>query len=323
MLIPAAWLIALFLTAVAVSSVVRIAGHAAKTKHLWNAPGWPTVPLLYGCATVIAFTILGALPPLKGAALAVLLAAVLAVPLAKAQVLAMRRGQGGRTARRIIRGLLGAAKAGPRWLAQDVRRLLGQAHRGPEPRRYEPASATSDADPVPPAAAPAPTASRPVPAPREVPSVRDDPALGAPPAPADVAAGLAGAGVPVPPAWAALCDSVATFEPDDDEALIAHVAGEAAGILTYADAVRARAETLLHGTGLDPAYVAGHFEFADEFADLASAVALVDRRFAAIYGAVREWVAGGGILPHNARQWFGIGGAAPVAGAEPGDDLAA
>jgi hypothetical protein len=119
-------------------------------------------------------------------------------------------------------------------------------------------------------------------------------------------------GVHVPALWAALVEVVAAFEPDTDEDLINHTAGEAAGILAYADAVRNRADTLLNAIGLDPAYVAGHLEFADEFADLAAIAAMVNKRFHALYDALRQWVdehpEG---MPNEARQWLQGGGPAP------------
>lgn len=118
--------------------------------------------------------------------------------------------------------------------------------------------------------------------------------------------------MPVPPQWAALCETVDSFEADDDEALLEHVAGEAAGILAYAAAVRNRAETLMHSTRLDPAYVAGHYEFADEFADLAAIAALVNKRFHAIYGVIRDWIAGGGVLPKDS-DWLTAGDGADAA----------
>lgn len=301
------WLAALALGEVAASCAARAAVPRLR-------PGQPAAfcrmtALLHGGACAIALTLLGALPAVQGWLLACLLLASDAWLLGGPLVKAARRGKGAVVGPRVLAALAAQAKAGPARLRDDFRALLGLLGRHGEP----------EAPPVP-AAAAAP-AARAVPPPREVPSVREDPVLGETPAPADIAAGLASAGVPVPPAWAALCDATGTFEPDSDEDLLIHSAGEAAGILAYAEARRALADTLLHGTGLDPAYVAGHHEFADEFAELAAAVALVDRRFHAIYGALREWVAGGGILPRNAREFF-EGGAAPRAGAA-GDSEAA
>ena len=311
----AGWLIALACTEVTVSHAVR----AAVPRLRRGLPGgyWPSA-LLYGAASAVAFTFLGVLPAVLGVLLAVALFAADAWYLLEPWVRAVTRGQGHVVGgRRILAAAVRQARGGPQCLLADLRALLRTLRRGD----------SAGDDEAPPATAPAPGwpgASRAVPAPREAPpSVRDDPALGVPPAPADVAAGLAAAGAPVPLQWAALCDATASFEPDSDEALLEHAAGEAAGILAYAEARRSLADTLLHGTGLDPAYVAGHHEFADEFAELAAAVALVDRRFHAIYGAIREWVAGGGILPNNAREWLGGGGAAPQQDAGAGDDVAA
>jgi hypothetical protein len=305
LLTAAGWLLALACTEVTVSHAVR----AAVPRWRRSVRGYWPPALLYGAVSAVAFTVLGVLPALQGILLAALLAGVDAWYLLEPWVAAAARGKGHLVRRRVMAGAAGQVKAGPRCLLSDFRALPGLVRRDREAR-------PGDAG-APPAPVAAPPAGRAVPQPRDVPSVREDPVLGEPPAPDGIAAGLAASGVAVPPAWAALCDSVAGFEPDTDEDLLAHVAGEAAGILAYAEAVRARADALLHGTGLDPAYVAGHHELADEIADLASAVSLVDRRFHAIYGAVREWVGGGGILPHKARQWFGGGDAASQ---DAGDD---
>lgn len=306
-LTAAGLLFALACAEVAVSRLARAAVPGLRPGQA--AAGYWPAGLLYGGVSAAAFTGLGALPALQGALLAALLIAADAWWLLEPVLKAARLGKGRAVGRRILTAALTQVRDGPWCLREDFRALL----------RLLPRNSREAAAQAPVAAHPAGAPARAVPPPRDVPQVREDPVLGAPPAPADVAAGLAAAGAAVPPAWAALCDAVASFEADTDEDLLAHVAGEAAGILTYSEAVRARADTLLHGTGLDPAYVAGHYEFADEFADLASAVAMVDRRFHAIYGAVREWVAGGGILPHNARQWLGGGDA----DAGPGDDVAA
>jgi hypothetical protein len=315
LLTAAGWLLALACTEVTVSHAVR----AAVPRWRLSVRGYWPPALLYGAVSAVAFTVLGVLPALQGILLAALLAGVDAWYLLEPWVAAAARGKGHLVRRRVMAGAAGQVKAGPRCLLSDFRALLSRrAAAGPQPRRGPQVAAQAPAGPArtpPPPPAPAP--ARGVPAPRDVPSVRDDPALGTAPAPADVAGDLVLTGVVVPAAWAALCDAVASFEPESDEELLEHVAGEAAGILAFAEAVRARAETLLHGTGLDPAYVAGHHELADEIADLASAVSLVDRRFHAIYGTLRQWVAGGGILPHNARQWLAGGDAASQ---DAGDD---
>jgi hypothetical protein len=301
------WLAALALAEITLSALTRIfiVSYVRRWRgKTWMLDGYWLTPLLFGGPCILVLALLGAIPLLPGAPLGMLLLLAAAAFYADALVRAARRGEAVYALRRIRTSLVNQAWGGWKYLRDDARNLL-HLLRGQE------VPDARDTLAPPPAATPEPADS---PAPREVPSLRDDDMLGPPPAVADVAAGLMGAGVPVPAAWAALCESVAGFEPDTDEDLIAHVAGEAAGILTYADAVRVRAETLLHGTGLDPAYVAGHYEFADEFADLASAVALVDKRFSAIYGAIREWVGDGGILPHNAKQWFSGGPGAPDAG---------
>lgn len=282
----AGWLAAVSFAALTVSGLARM----ARTRGRWrDARRWHA-PLIFASATAVALTVAGACGILTGVILAVLPLAVTAIRVAPAwRLLAERDGWRAATGR-ILAGLGRRVLDELRDAFRDIRVLLTRGE-------GEPAAAAAAPPP-----APAPAAS-----PRTIPaavSVRADPVLGDAPSPGEVAGALIMGGVPVPPQWAALCEAVGSFEPDTDEDLINHVAGEAAGILAYADAVRNRAETLMHATGLDPAYVAGHYEFADEFADLAAIAALVNKRFHAIYAAIRDWVSGGGILPHNARQWF-------------------
>jgi hypothetical protein len=292
----AGWVLALAFTWVAVSSTVQVARHLMQKRlRLWNAPGWPFLPLAYSSAALATFTALGVFPVLRGALLAALpftaLAVVLGIDLAHAD----RPLQAALTLPRTLLPRL--PRAGFTLIKRDIRAIRAwlrrQLHREdvPLPR------------PAPPAPAPAP--GRTIPVPVSAASIHDDPDLGATPPAGEVADGLVIEGVPVPPHWAALCEAAGSFEPDNDDELIQHVAGEAAGILAYADARRNLAETLLHATGLDPAYVAGHFEFADEFADLAAAAAMVNKRFHAIYDALRAWIADHPEgMPHNARQWL-------------------
>jgi hypothetical protein len=170
-----------------------------------------------------------------------------------------------------------------------------------------------DADDAPPASGTVPVRATPgVPPWRRsvpgVPSIHADPALGAAPAPADVAVALEAAGVTVPRAWAGVADGAAEFDPENEDDLCEHMDGEAAGILTWAEGVMARAENLGEGgAGLHPAYVAAHYEFADDIAELASHAAQVSRRYHQIHDDLRD-AADGQPLPAN-RHWFGDGGA--------------
>lgn len=135
---------------------------------------------------------------------------------------------------------------------------------------------------------------------RGVPPVMSDPALGAPPEPADAVP----AGVPVPAPYAALAQFIADFEPADDLELRMFMDGHAAGSLAIADAWHGFSESALNGVGLDPAYVAGLMEAGNSAAEHASLLAQVHKRFDVIYGAVKEWISGHGPLPKNARDFL-------------------
>lgn len=135
---------------------------------------------------------------------------------------------------------------------------------------------------------------------RGIPSVMDDATLGPAPEPAS----LASPSVPVPAPWAALAEYIRSREPEDDMELRILAEGDAAGALAVADARHAFADTCLNTIGLDPAYVAGVLETGDSMAEHASMLAQVHKRFGVIYGAVQEWVATHGPLPHKAREWL-------------------
>lgn len=293
------WLCAAVFTAAVVSSAARtLRGYLGRPPRL---TGWGT-PLLYTVLDIAALTGLGVIVAWKGATGSVVLGAVYWLLL-----LGSRKTYGA--------GAMTIARAdlisGFRWLERDARRALAML-RGPQ---HDDSPVTvSRQDPAATVPNPAPVPQRPVPAP--VPPLREDPELGQPPEPSEVSAGLQAAGAALTPAWAAVCEEVRSFEPDTDDDHLAHIAGQAAGVLAYADAIREQADNLQHGIGLDPAYVAGHHEFADEFADLSGALAMVERRFHAIYGALREWVADHPEgLPHRAREWLQAGGET-----EPGSD---
>lgn len=135
---------------------------------------------------------------------------------------------------------------------------------------------------------------------RGIPSVMDDPALGPAPEPGE----LASPAIPVPAPWAALAEYIRSREPEDDMELRMLAEGDAAGALAVADARHAFADTCLNMIGLDPAYVAGILETGDSMAEHASMLAQVHKRFGVIYGAIKEWVAAHGPLPHKARDFL-------------------
>jgi hypothetical protein len=130
---------------------------------------------------------------------------------------------------------------------------------------------------------------------RAIPSLMEDAALGAPAEPAAIAQ----AGIPVPVPWAQLAAWIRDREPSDDTELRMFHEGDAAGALAVADARHAYGEMLLNAVGLSPAYVAGELEAADSMAEHASLLTQVGRRFGVIYGALQEWVAAHGHLPHK------------------------
>jgi hypothetical protein len=133
---------------------------------------------------------------------------------------------------------------------------------------------------------------------RAIPPVREDPALGVPPEPSVIAS------VPAPSPYAALAQFIGGFEPEDDQALTMFMQGHAAGGLVIAEAWRHFADTCLHGTGLDPAYVAGILEVGDTEGESAAHKAQVHKRFGVIYQQVQEWISAGRMLPHKAREFL-------------------
>lgn len=152
--------------------------------------------------------------------------------------------------------------------------------------------------PVPDAAPPA-GGSGPGPAPREVPPARMDPALDQ----SDPIPVLRG--VTIPPDHAAAAARISGFEPDDDSEFGQFLRGEGSGFLGYSDAWRNFADTLGDaGIGLDPACVAAALEFAEVIGECAHDVTLIGRRYQAIYGATKEAVGDGLVLPFEARKFL-------------------
>ena len=74
--------------------------------------------------------------------------------------------------------------------------------------------------------------------------------------------------------------------------------------MVVADAWRHFADVCLGGVGLDPAYVAGILEVGDTEGESAAHKAQVHKRFGVIYQTVQEWIAGGRMLPHRARDFL-------------------
>ena len=315
---------AVFCGWVAVSHLVRM-----KFRRRGWALDWPALTLpLYGGLCVTCLAVAGLIGMLPAIILAVLLLGLAAALLGDSWLKA-RRLPDGKASRRILAALASQAQGGLEYVREDAADIAGMFRRDPAPdadaAQAEPAPAPAGGWARPRRDVPAAPAGGGAPDPRadgSVPPVREDPHLGDPGEPEDITEGLVLAGVVVPPAWAALAESIGSFEPHDEDDLFEAVHGDAAGALAVADAIRARADTLLHATGLDPAYIAGHADFADEFAALAQAVALVDRRYHVIYGTLRDAVANGLVLPHRAREFFGAGDS-PQPTEGTGDEAAA
>lgn len=292
------WPIAVALSALAVWSTWDIFHD-----DLWRSAAQWVTPLPFAALAVTGLTVLGVLPVLDGALAGGALAALTA--------LAFWRAPG--TARYALWYLgnipaqLAAAfgNAAPRLVAV-IRRAIALARGGAK-------GGASPAARTPLRAAPGvPPYKRRVPG---VPSVLNDPALGPVPAPSEVAAALAAASVMVPPGWAEVAAEIADHDPETDEEHVEHMDGEAAGVLTVAEAAISRAETLGDAaiTGLDPAYINAQFELADAYGDLAAVVAQVIRRYHDTYDDIRE-AADGKMLPAK-RGWFSGGeGSAPQGG---------
>jgi len=263
------WPAALILAGVAAVVMVRAVRHR-------DGGAWITL-LMFACAAAAALTALGWLPLLPGVIVAAgtgAAAALLLKPWEKgagnAALGHAREGIG--WAREDARGAWG-------WLRQRMGGFLASRH-GAEAEAGAPEAVVTEAV-----------------AARGIPSVMEDPHLGAAPAPADVGAGLAAAGVPVPQPWADLAAWIAGREPADDLELRMYSDGDAAGALAVAEAYHAYGDVLLNGVRLSPAYVAGILEAGDSAAGHASLLAQVHKRFGVIYGAVKEWISAHGPLP--------------------------
>jgi hypothetical protein len=183
----------------------------------------------------------------------------------------------------------------------DLRALTGRG-RGEEPQ--QPSFSRTEGTP-PSAATPGTPDAQAI---REVPPIRQDPALGPTPEPAEVAAGMAAAGVAVPEPWAALAAWIAGFEPEDDNDQSRFIHGSAAGAIAVADALHAHGDHIVSAVRLDPSYGAALLDLGDAFAAVSGDAVLVDQRYHVIYGEIKAAVQNGLILPLSG-DWFGDGSA--------------
>jgi len=275
--------------ALALSGLVQV----ARARGWLDASLWDG-PLAFTSAALALLTALGVLAPLPGALLALaplLVMAVTAYPSWRA--LAAVNGKGA-ASRHVLAGIAAHVRDSVLTSRDDARGL--------RLRRQDPGRPPQAAPPAPPT--PTPAAAVPS-APREVPPLREDQALAPVPHPAEVAAGLAGAGVEVPEPYRLLADWIAGQDPETDADQSRFLAGVAAGKIAEAEAWQAHGENMVTGVGLDPSYGAAVFDLADSCAEHASDAVLVDRRYHVIYGEVKRAVENGLILPHRARQFFG------------------
>lgn len=282
----AGWVIALALAAAAASSAVRVRGN-------WRDPGAWAVPLVFACLAVIALTVLGVLAPLTGGLVACILAATEGVFL--------WRGDD-----KPLYAFAGHLGGGFRHLYADARSLAARARPGEPVKAARPASGAAPAPPAAPAPAQAPAT------PREVPPIREDPALGSPPQPADVAAGLATAGVEIPEPWAALIAWVGSRMPEDSNDQNRFLLGDAAGFIGLGEAYHSHGGNVVDEIGLDPAYGSAILDIGDAVADKSGDVIQAYRRFHLIYEEIIKFVENGGVLPFKSREFFsGAGGSEP------------
>jgi hypothetical protein len=292
-------LTAILWAAILACAALAVAGFARLARtDTWREPARWDGPLVLTSAALALLAFEGVLPAAAGAFLALMPLLIIAMTAARAWRALARAESKGTATRWVLSGI--AAN-----VLGSVRDTLAGL---PGLRRGEP-----DGEGLPPAA-PVPVRStppRPGPGPvRAVPPVRYDAVIGPAPAPEQVAQGLEGAGVPVPAVWAAVAEWTGSFEADTEEDLITHEAEETAGVLAYFEAVLAKAENLGSGNGLDHVYVAGHFEYADEVANLASFKALLAARYHALYDSLHDAAENGGRIPENTRQWLGLDGPA-------------
>jgi hypothetical protein len=314
------WLAAAILGEIALSSAYRAASARWRFLPRWSpraADGGALLPELAGSACAIILTLLGALPALAGILIATALFLFAEIPQALVmwQAAHLGRKQALYAARRIasMQGLL--AWTARSFFAEDLRSLGGLLHRDPSgDAAVAPPAGTAPRAPAPAGAPASPPARWPA-AVRQVPPLRDNAALGDAPAAAEVGISLEAAGVLVLPEAAALASVIGEFDPDDDEdELLGFVATLAASFVVIFEAFPDLAETLLTGTGLDPAYAIGFIDIGDEGGGLVEAFALLDRQYHQVYEDVHGHVESGKTLPHNSRAFFHAGGDAPEDG---------
>jgi hypothetical protein len=107
--------------------------------------------------------------------------------------------------------------------------------------------------------------------------------------------------------WIPVIAATGQFEPENDAALLAWMAGEAGGMAGYAEEVAAVYETASAAIGLDPAALQALHDCADAAAAAAEQMAIARRRFTGHFAEVRQFAADGGVLPFDGRWMAGQG----------------
>jgi hypothetical protein len=102
-----------------------------------------------------------------------------------------------------------------------------------------------------------------------------------------------------PSRWGATIDDTADFDPDNDTALLEHMAEEVAGMLGYGESLTEMHETCVSGVRVDPAAMAMVHDCAEAIAEAAGVMAGAVNRFKEVLAQPREFVADGGVLPKD------------------------
>lgn len=319
----AEWAVLIYSAWVAVSASARWAlSHTRRWANTRIADMYALFPMTYGCTALAVAALLGggAAPAIAAGFLTLLVAWYAVLPLAKLALRGSRR-EAGRRLRRMIGQLARYGWAYFRW---DTGLILGAMSRKDDDVPVAGAPAATRPVPVqtPPPAPVQP--QRPVPAPRPPAPAPVAPATPSVPQPRDIAAGLADAGITAPHDWLAVADRIRSFEPENAEALLEFIAGEAAGHVAHAEGFKDLADYLASpgGARLDPGFVQACHELADEIADLASSYGQVDQRFHAVYETVLQWLAEGRDLPKDGN-FLGSGSGGYQPGTEDDGGIAA
>ncbi|WP_031171582.1 hypothetical protein [Streptosporangium roseum] len=115
---------------------------------------------------------------------------------------------------------------------------------------------------------------------------------------------MAPAAIAAPADWAALIDRIASFEPEDDVALIEWMKAEAVGVVGYAESLETVRETCVTAIGLDPSAVSGITTYSEAVSETADRMSEALMQFLTVYEEVQKLVGEGVVMPYNGR-WFG------------------